>query len=565
MKYVVKLTYTNPAHEHVTLRRRVDTVNRIVEAASEQEALNRAANQQRALGFKIQEATIVEQEKAPVKTEQLTEASKEGSAVMRGMRATLKSMDLRHGVDSDKREAGYKMSPAVKAAQAKSDVLSKVVKSPQAGTLAAAKLRKEEVEYIEEKLTAADPASKWISDFVKSDNPKFAGKSKKERINQALGAYYAAKRGNVEEGYDPSSAEIAKMLVKKHGAGNVTKQHILDMEADRDSRKALDHDEIMKHVKKMTEEVEQLSEGPSHYQYSGTIHSNVVNAKHGEEKDDGHSYSITIPTRGVHQGDLGSFLSSKKAFSRISRENPHLEPHHVLAIMHGTGDYVEDVEVDHKDKTYKHRLYNTQEPDYLYEESKNLRFDPEAPLRMSASIVKMWKKSKTGDKKAAAAWAKHVRRIQKVEPEGMSKKDIEDHMQSHFGESVEIAEAAAQTDDLVPRSMLPDQSVIRPGAGFGDDIKREKIKQKITKAIEKKRNVLPTDNPSENELVPQSMLPDVPGYPPGYIVPEPVPTAPVAKESKPTMKEETVNPYVNAASRFLTRTSSRLVYGEKND
>ena len=265
MKYVVKLTYTNPAHEHVTLRRRVDTVNRIVEAASEKEALNRAANQQRALGFKIQEAAIVEQEKAPVKTEQLTEASKEGSMVMRGMRAALKSMDLRHGVDSDKREAGYKMSPAVKAAQAKSDVISKVVKRPQAGTLAAVhksmeremtRNMKEEVEYIEEKLSASDPVSKWISDFVKSDNPKFAGKSKKERINQALGAYYAAKRGNVEEGYDPSSAEIAKMLVKKHGAGNVTKQHILDMEADRDSSRALDHDEIMKHVEKMTEEVE---------------------------------------------------------------------------------------------------------------------------------------------------------------------------------------------------------------------------------------------------------------------------------------------------------------------
>ena len=269
MKYVVKLTYTNPAHEHVTLRRRVDTVNRIVEAASEQEALNRAANQQRALGFKIQEAAIVEQEKAPVKTEQLTEASKEGSMVMRGMRAALKSMDLRHGVDADKREAGYKMSPAVKAAQAKSDVLSKVVKRPQAGTLAAVhksmeremtRNMKEEVEYIEEKLTAADPASKWISDFVASDNPKFAGKSKKERINMALGAYYAAKRGDVNEGHDPSSAEIAKMLVKKHGAGNVTKQHILDMEADRDSSKALDHDEIMKHVEKMTEEVESVDE-----------------------------------------------------------------------------------------------------------------------------------------------------------------------------------------------------------------------------------------------------------------------------------------------------------------
>lgn len=51
---------------------------------------------------------------------------------------------------------------------------------------------REEVEYIEEKLTAADPASKWISDFVASDNPKFEGKGKKERIKMALGAYYSA-------------------------------------------------------------------------------------------------------------------------------------------------------------------------------------------------------------------------------------------------------------------------------------------------------------------------------------------------------------------------------------
>lgn len=58
---------------------------------------------------------------------------------------------------------------------------------------------KEEVEYIEEKLTAADPASTWISDFVNSDNPKFAGKSKKERMNMALGAYYAKKREKNEE------------------------------------------------------------------------------------------------------------------------------------------------------------------------------------------------------------------------------------------------------------------------------------------------------------------------------------------------------------------------------
>jgi hypothetical protein len=52
----------------------------------------------------------------------------------------------------------------------------------------------EQVEYLEEKLTADDPPSKWISDFVKSKNPKFEGVSKSERIRRALGAYYAAKK-----------------------------------------------------------------------------------------------------------------------------------------------------------------------------------------------------------------------------------------------------------------------------------------------------------------------------------------------------------------------------------
>ena len=45
-----------------------------------------------------------------------------------------------------------------------------------------------------ETLKASDPTDKWISDFVHSDNPKFADKSKKERIRMALGAKYAAMR-----------------------------------------------------------------------------------------------------------------------------------------------------------------------------------------------------------------------------------------------------------------------------------------------------------------------------------------------------------------------------------
>jgi hypothetical protein len=57
-------------------------------------------------------------------------------------------------------------------------------------------LRKEET--IEEKLDASMGAGKFVTDFVKSKDPRFEGKTKKERIKMALGAYYGAKNESVE-------------------------------------------------------------------------------------------------------------------------------------------------------------------------------------------------------------------------------------------------------------------------------------------------------------------------------------------------------------------------------
>jgi len=104
--------------------------------------------------------------KAHFEEVEISEASKEGKSVMYGMRASMKAMDLRHGVDSDKRDSGYKMSPAVRAAQAKSDALSKVEKPVQAGTLAALKrreMKKEEVESVDEGVISAvkNAQAKW--------------------------------------------------------------------------------------------------------------------------------------------------------------------------------------------------------------------------------------------------------------------------------------------------------------------------------------------------------------------------------------------------------------------
>lgn len=76
---------------------------------------------------------------------------------------------------------------------------------------------KEEVDSVEEQLLEVlskdAKAGEWISDFVKSDNPKFEGKSKKERIKMALGAYYGKQNEDLEEGY----------IVKYHDAKGVHK------------------------------------------------------------------------------------------------------------------------------------------------------------------------------------------------------------------------------------------------------------------------------------------------------------------------------------------------------
>lgn len=54
--------------------------------------------------------------------------------------------------------------------------------------------KNEIVTELQEVLGKSAEAGEWISDFVHSDNPKFAGKSKEKRKQMALAAYYAKQR-----------------------------------------------------------------------------------------------------------------------------------------------------------------------------------------------------------------------------------------------------------------------------------------------------------------------------------------------------------------------------------
>lgn len=122
------------------------------------------------------------------------------------------------------------------------------------------KMKKEEAELSEEEIVEeminevlgknAD-AGEWISDFVHSDNPKFAGKSKEMRKKMALAAYYAKQKNeelDVTELLDYLSeneevlAEISKATmgsyVKKASADLASSIH-----AERDAEESDDEDD----------------------------------------------------------------------------------------------------------------------------------------------------------------------------------------------------------------------------------------------------------------------------------------------------------------------------------
>ena len=123
------------------------------------------------------------------------------------LRAMKKEKPMKEDAEKDKVVAG------VQAAMLKSRGNVIAGQAQRAAARLAAKIKsgtkgktaKEEIEQVDElskieemlnEVLAKDAkAADYISDFVKSDDPKFAGKSKAKRIQMALGAYYSKQRG----------------------------------------------------------------------------------------------------------------------------------------------------------------------------------------------------------------------------------------------------------------------------------------------------------------------------------------------------------------------------------
>jgi hypothetical protein len=75
---------------------------------------------------------------------------------------------------------------------------------------------KEELEQeMNEVLSKDASAGDWIHDFIHSDNPKFAGKSKEKRQKMALAAYYAKQKNEEVESIDELNKDTLYSYAKK--------------------------------------------------------------------------------------------------------------------------------------------------------------------------------------------------------------------------------------------------------------------------------------------------------------------------------------------------------------
>jgi hypothetical protein len=215
MKYQVQIKYTNPAHEHVSLRRRVDTVTRLVEAKSEQEALNRVANQQRALGFMIKEASVVKPEVIKEEVERVTEGKYEDSRThwethvapvweKHGLSPKFaKAVDAHVKKYGDSQVWNYHGSAGGGGPHwfdSKKGEVKPLRKKTGYEIAESWEISDEEVEQVDEKINLNTATmGDVITDFQDSNAPQFKGKSPEKRHQMAIAAKLSAERGEMSE------------------------------------------------------------------------------------------------------------------------------------------------------------------------------------------------------------------------------------------------------------------------------------------------------------------------------------------------------------------------------
>lgn len=142
-----------------------------------------------------------------------------------------------------------------------------------ANLMRAAGIREEEMDdadldQLDEVLGADATASDWIHDFVHSNNPQFDGKTKKERIKMALGAYYNKAR---EKQQNEEVSKAGPVKVKVQVAGDEPHEEKWENAKKKTVKEEFDEDGNVTYSKvTFNEFVESLMEGRAQYMVKAT-------------------------------------------------------------------------------------------------------------------------------------------------------------------------------------------------------------------------------------------------------------------------------------------------------
>jgi hypothetical protein len=141
---------------------------------------------------------------------------------------------------------------------------------------------------IDEVLIKKTPLSKWVHDFVHSDDPKFAGKSKDERIKMAQGAYYGAQKESIEEGEnkqmkgkDPCWKGYQMVGMKKKGDRKVPNCVPVKEDISIDEGKMAElHASLSQHLDKHVAEYKRVG-GAESLGHKSTVAAGKISKEHG--------------------------------------------------------------------------------------------------------------------------------------------------------------------------------------------------------------------------------------------------------------------------------------------
>jgi|688.fasta_scaffold03533_16 hypothetical protein len=163
---------------------------------------------------------------------------------------------------------------------------------------------KEEVS-LDEKITSKTSKEKIISDFVKSNDPKFSGDTKKERINRALGAWYAMHRNKSKV------TEAISTVTGQQGSEVANKQK----DTERKQMLAAQQKLMQKKQMLQRQQFQQQKQGklPLNYGEDIELNDEVIDEKTRYAKETGVNYRKQKP-----QPEGGS-AKSDKAFQSVSK------------------------------------------------------------------------------------------------------------------------------------------------------------------------------------------------------------------------------------------------------